>query len=249
VADAPLIVTKRARHRLADDVAYFNADYMGDPESAFVCWLDVMGVSARMNWSVAVAANGVCKLYNAVIRAYQDSDRQNDVHIYPAMDGAYLATTSWETMLQVLRTSMRRLANTFMTCPPHFRFPVRGGISHGSIYHGENIQEKADRYLSRMRRVRDCLVFGTPVISAYRAERRAAPFGIFLDESALGRTGITGIDQHLDWPRLLAPQTNRGQLLAAIVEYYDSLDALGDSAEYPQSQRRRDLRRAEAIFG
>ena len=249
-------IKKRAtpRYGLAD-VAYFNADKMGRPSWSYVCWLDVMGMRSRMVWSDAISANGIFKLYNAAVRACKKAGHPSGFRLYPVMDGAFLTAERWQELADVVRETMRLYAGTFLiTNSNALRFMIRGGMSYGPIYHGSGLKHEADTYLAAQPDIRNAIVIGTPVLSAYTTERGAPPFGIGVDR-CLARRFETGEDEDSSvdtqkglyhWH--LATGKLAGELVTAIREYYTWYRKFGSASAYPPKERAEHLRSATSYF-
>lgn len=62
------------------------------------------------------------------------------------------------------------------------QFVVRGAIAFGPVIHGEDIDDTACSSL--LQETKQKILLGMPVSQAYRSERLAPPFGIYIHESA-----------------------------------------------------------------
>ena len=166
--------------------AYILTLISWEMEDCYVCWLDVMGTHNQMLRSLHTSANFIYKLQCAVLLAYDDLSDNSDIGLYPVMDGMYITSARRWPLDSMLKSAMRRLAETFIQARENkHRFLVRGAIVDGPMYHGRNVQTGASKgLLDRHPQQRNSILLGLPMAQAYRAESSAPPFGIAIDDSA-----------------------------------------------------------------
>lgn len=166
-------------------MCYFDARALGNPKREFVFWVDCMGTQCFMQRSIDTAANFIF-IFQSIVASKCAS--YTDVHVYPVMDGAYITSPKSSDILVLAGNIMKELAILFTEEKNvHFRFLVRGAISYGYIYHGDDISEDAFMPTNGNQKAikikRESILLGTPVIQAYRQESIAPPFGIALHNS------------------------------------------------------------------
>lgn len=204
---------------------YFDSLYLGEPQSDYVCWLDVMGTTNQMLRSLPIAANFIFKLHCAVLEAYDALDSQSGVRLYPVMDGVYITSQRRNPLQVLLNQSLRRVVTTFLReekC--YHRFLVRGDVAYGPVYHGSDLDPRTAHVLADHSEIRDSILMGLPVAQAYRTEGSAPPFGIAAHSSA--RAFAPAGDEPfrfiwLDWFRSSRPRVDPALLLAKLNEYFD----------------------------
>lgn len=197
---------------------FFNQSRMAVTANQYVAWLDVMGTASTLQRSLPQAANFVCKLHSSCLNHLP----QQGVKYYPMNDGAYLVGDI-DPILQTLREVMIETAGVFLAERNGMkRYMIRGAIAFGDVVHGSSAVLGLHAQQANPVMV-ERLLLGLPTALAYRGEANAAPFGIFIDQTArnapssqypffrwwLPRTASFNaarkkslgekIDKHLDW--------------------------------------------------
>ncbi len=161
-------------------MTYFNANELPPPTDEFVAWLDVMGIQAAMSMSIKVAANFIFKLHIVALESKTDG-----IRLYPVMDGIYISSASATEIAAFLQSIFLNISNLFIEeNNEKFRFLVRGAIAKGNTYHGANIGDNASWTLANNAQYRGQILLGIPMVQAHVGERKAPPFGVFVDKSA-----------------------------------------------------------------
>ena len=204
------------------DAPFFKAtgNLPRNPATAYVAWLDVMGVQASMLRSLPVCANFIFKLH---IAALEESTPA--VSLYPVMDGVYVVTPDRDVMRQFLSDVMTRLARGFNNDANEHRFLVKSAVAHGPVIHGRDVNAAASAVFQKPANAayKDSLLLGMPVVLSHKAERLAAPFGIRVDQSAGDfLTADERKKSHVWWPWFPAGQNQEAQALKANLPDYFS---------------------------
>jgi hypothetical protein len=150
-----------------------------------------------MGRSLKATANNVFKLHAAVSK-----ERADDVVLYPVMDGVYIACTDGFRATRFLAAVFSQLAEEFVhTDHMDNRFIVRGALAFGDVIHGVDVPDEASADLAQHPGYRDALLLGIPMVQAHLGERKAPPFGIYIDSSARSNApeGQPSI-HHTWWP-------------------------------------------------
>lgn len=167
---------------LAGDRVYFDNRKISQPKNRYVGWVDLMGARSTMLRSLPVAANFIGKLHAAALIAH--SSTRSRAQLYPVVDGVYITSTQQWDIRKLLAEMLRRTAITFLLEPePYHRFMLRGGLAFGPMCEGPMLAP-ASNVLSSTQSYSDWILFGIPMVQAYISESKAAPFGIWVDESA-----------------------------------------------------------------
>ena len=169
---------------------YFNERKLPKPRSEYVAFIDIMGTRTHMKKSVKETANFIFKLHSGIISAWRQKPYKN-VFVYPVMDGAYITSSNKEDMINILARVFRSLAINFMNESNFsYLYLVRGAVAFGEVIHGHNVPYEASKTFEYNLGYKDHILLGSAMISAYDGEGKAAPFGIFIDETALKGTGF-----------------------------------------------------------
>jgi len=175
---------------------YFNARKLQPPGGEFIAWCDCMGTGRCLSRSLHRAANSVFKLHAASSLA---QSKTSGVRCYPVMDGIYVTTPSRDTMNRFLQHTFCALAQEFVAGhgTAHM-FMMRAGLAFGPTLHGADIPEEAffgdfgdGRRIDRdsfqqsvLYEDRRQVLLSPAMVLAYKAERLAPPFGVYVDDSA-----------------------------------------------------------------
>lgn len=162
----------------------FNSEHLQAAANYYVGWIDLMGAGHVMSTSVQKSANILARLHMAVERARVGCSFTG--RILPINDGVFIVSSRKREITSMMGRVLIALAANFIAVPrPHDRFLLRAGVAFGPMYFGDDlmpgIQPRALRegspFLERV-------MFGPPLIQAYREEAAAPPYGIAVHESA-----------------------------------------------------------------
>lgn len=164
---------------------FFNSKKLPNPKREYVAFIDIMGTRAHMENNVTTTANYIFKLHAAILAAWRNEKYQN-VFVYPVMDGAYITATSRDDIEKIVVRIYLELARilTNETNPNH-RFIIRGAIAYGKTIHGHRVPFEASRVFETDLSYKNNILLGSAMIKAYEGESSAAPFGLFIDQSAI----------------------------------------------------------------
>ena len=186
-----------------------------------------------MSRSLARSANFIFKLHTAALQA----PNQN-VNMYPVMDGLYAASPSQSNISNFLKSVMRDIAAEFIREPNmHHRFLVKGALAFGPVIHGSAIPQPASATLYGNPVYRDSLLLGLPMVQANACERLAPPFGIYVHESA--RTFAPPRTKPLPviwWKWQNRNQAVWGQLGTELNRYFDWCEERAGEIDYASSR-------------
>jgi hypothetical protein len=167
-----------AEHRRTD--IFFDSRKMSPPTNKFVCWIDVMGSQSAMLHSLPTAANFLMKLHIAALTAY---DAYN-LDVYPVIDGVYLCSPSLKKMLGFINKTYSIVAGAFISQENHLRkFLIRSGLAFGPVISGTETLGCADVLKNHAEYVKR-IFLGSPLTNAYQIEKKSAPFGVGIHETA-----------------------------------------------------------------
>jgi hypothetical protein len=180
---------------------FFDSQKLPEIRQSYVAWLDLMGAQSIMRRSLASATNFVMKIHVSCQTVIQGDDH-SDIDLYPMIDGVYIVTPRQPALLDFLKAVLTKLALAFIFEEnPLYRFLVRGAIAFGPLIKGEDMLE-CSKALQRSPEYCSRVALGMPLTQAWDAEKKAAPFGIYIHESARafapGRTKPLG-GTHWKW--------------------------------------------------
>jgi len=215
---------------------YFNANLLPQASDAYVAWLDVMGIRATMLRSLPVTANFVFKLHVAVLEA-----PGQHVTLYPVMDGVFIVTPNREEMRSFLSEVFSRLADLFTnTTQNEHRFLVKCAVAFGGVIHGQNVPANVSNIFQQHQAYKDSILLGMPIVYAVQGEPRAAPFGVFVHESARDFLEQTERKRsHVWWPWFDPGQNQSAQALrGALPDYFDWCEERAGAIDYDYNRIR-----------
>ena len=168
---------------------YFNVRKLkGKAHKEYVAFVDIMGTRTHMKKSVYESANFIFKLHAAIISAWREKN-YHGVAVYPVMDGAYITARSKGDIINIMLRIYRELAKLFVAEEnSEHQYMIRGAIAYGDVIHGYNIPYEASKAFENSLGYKDRILLGSAMISAYDGEGKAAPFGIYIDASAVRHT-------------------------------------------------------------
>lgn len=161
---------------------YSNVPSFKSVDSEWVAWVDIMGMQEAMQRNEIQAAGNVFKIHNAAL------NRQNqNVRLYPVMDGFYATTASILELKSFLCGVMSDMIyhNCATQGGPGGWVIIRGGISFGSVIHGEMQDKSACPVVVGRKEYSKSLIIGKPIIYAHQAEGLASPFGFGIHSSSV----------------------------------------------------------------
>ncbi len=171
-----LSLSEVRHHRPFYDVRKASA-----PILRYVLWIDLMGSRNMMLRSVARAAIPLMKLHVAALEARKSI--ADEVELYPMIDGLYAISRSFSPIRRFVGLTFQRLVAEFLTSDNKERFAVRGGLAYGPVLRGADSMNGAPEALVEPH-YWNAILIGIPLAQAYRAEKKAPPFGVYIDESA-----------------------------------------------------------------
>jgi hypothetical protein len=215
---------------------YFNADKLPNASYEYVCWLDAMGTKSTMATSIKVSANFMFKLHSTVLSCHGEG-----ISLYPIMDGVYITSPSRSDLENTLRKIFLNLTDNFSKEDDQFhKFMVRAAVAYGPVVHGRGITDEVTTDFTQNTEYRNSLMIGIPMIQAYECEHKAAPFGIFIHESArafapAGQLPFTQKWWHWFWKLSdFKPDSFRKDLK----KYFDWLDSHKIELDYDPKKHR-----------
>lgn len=150
----------------------------------YVAWVDIMGSGQLMRKSHVKSAIAIGHFNSTVLTAA--SKLKFTGEIYPLVDGIYITTenrTHLQTLLKYIMklNAINFLISTSKNVDDHRL--VRGAIAFGQVIEGKDLKGSA-RIFDDWPEYTKNILLGAPLALANSAERMAAPFGIWVDESA-----------------------------------------------------------------
>jgi hypothetical protein len=175
---------RRYAQRVTREHLSYSSEKLRAADRLYVGWLDLMGAGHMMSTSIHKTANFLTRLHMAVEVARDSSGC--DVRTLPINDGIFLLGPSKGEMMTVIQHTMVLLASRFISTPrPHDRCLMKGAIAYGPVYSGQELSKGiTKRKMRENSGFLDRVMFGPPIIQAYRSEGQAPPYGIAVHESA-----------------------------------------------------------------
>ena len=229
---------------------YFDASRLPDPKNEYVAWVDIMGMSILMSRSLKTSANFVFKLHVAALEASKQLEASNqNVILYPIMDGFYASSANQDSILRFLRDVFHRVAQEFNDeSNQEHRFIIKGSVAFGPVVHGQSIPHGASRIMDNNVQYRNNILLGLPMVQANTTEKWAPPFGIFVHESA--RT-FSPDDKSLPyiWWKWGEDSKTWDKLRKELESYYEWCTSGGGGSGYDPSRIRAHRNLAQQYFG
>lgn len=221
---------------------YFNNKKLPTPKREYVAFVDIMGTQARMNKSVKECATYIFKLHSAIISSWREKAYKN-VFVYPVMDGAYITSSSKEAMENILLRIFRSLYEEMKNSDDiDHMYLVRCAVAYGEVIHGHTVPYDASKAFELNLGYKDNILLGKAMIDAYRSECLAAPFGIYIHESALKhgddrRYGC--FSEGWKWytsDNLKLEDELASNLMSKMNTYFDSMKDVQNPLHYPDEK-------------
>jgi len=184
LAKDPYDHIRKFSQKVSDQNLGFTTEGLAAADNQYVAWLDLMGAGHIMGTSINKTANFLIRLHMAVEIAIQKSGYK--LTTLPINDGVFIISQRKGELITVVQHIMALLAARFIaTHQQQDRCLMRGGIAYGPVYMGETLRHGIKKKKLRdnsefLRRV----MFGPPIIQAYKSEGSAPPYGIAVHESA-----------------------------------------------------------------
>jgi hypothetical protein len=151
-----------------------------DTCNKFVAWVDLMGAANHFLLSLPKAACFVGKIHDAGLQARLT---YTAVSLHPIADGFYAMADRWADIQDFSARVMRSLAHVFeQENENQHKFLVRSGIAFGAVVDSRTMASGSRTFENEPQYLGNVLV-GCPLAWAYKAESKAPPFGIYVDQS------------------------------------------------------------------
>lgn len=233
---------------------FFNERKLPKPRYEYVAFVDIMGTRTHMKKSVRETANFIFKLHSAIISAWREKPYKN-VFVYPVMDGAYITSGNKQNMINILLRVYRSLADCFLKESNWaYLYLVRGSVAYGEVVHGHNVPYEASKAFEMNLGYKDYILLGSAMIKAYDGEKSAAPFGIYIDESASRGRKNNGGSFAPDWKwfedeSLKIDRDLSGTISEKIRTYLDTMKEENHPLHYPEDRIEEHKRLTKEYFG
>ncbi|TDA44288.1 hypothetical protein [Burkholderia pyrrocinia] len=170
--------------KIRKELLNFNSEHISSAGNSYVGWVDLMGAGHAMSTSTQKTANFLARLHMAVERSRLDT--KFDGRLLVVNDGVFVVAKTKHSLISMMGRIFILLAANFIATPrPHDRFLVRGGISYGPVYFGDQLRDGVSPKKFRDAiDILDTVMFGSAIIQAYKAESIAPPYGVAVHESA-----------------------------------------------------------------
>jgi len=163
---------------------YFRVAGLDAPEAKYVAWVDIMGTDSIMRRSIPITANYLGKLHVSALEAWQQLRHPDRMTLYPVIDGVYVVTDSHQDLMAHLTHMLKSLALEFiLTDDPLHHFMARGCIAFGPVWEGSALSETSFALRDNPDYTRNILL-GPAVTQAHEGESAAAPYGVWVHETA-----------------------------------------------------------------
>lgn len=171
---------------------YFSDKNQSNVEAYYVAWFDLMGASNLMRRSLSCASILIGKLHDAIVRTRNESYAKLSLH--PLIDGCYVLSKDVKTLLDFSTEVMALLFTSFKgeqdgnhpETAWQRQAAVRCVIVYGPVLTSEQMfngfykgrYDQNDPYFKNV-------FVGNLLGATHGSERKAPPFGIFIDSSAI----------------------------------------------------------------
>jgi hypothetical protein len=209
-----------------------------------------MGSESSMLRSINIASNFVMKLHISALK----TQTTFPVELYPVIDGIYACSTDQPRILAFVNRVFSSIAVEFLSeVEPLHRFMVRAGLAYGPVIKGRNATQ-GSTVLAHHQTYCDRILIGMPLTQAYRSEKAASPFGIYLHESVrafapIGAPVLSGI--HWKWWKFYNQQSDpqlAADLEQALKAHLEWCTAHSTTVQYPKDDIARHLELVKEYF-
>lgn len=230
-------------------MAFFDAKKLPAAKKEYVCFIDIMGIQAKMSHSINQSSNFIFKLHATILEAWRTS-AYSSISVYPIMDGAYITSKDKAETLNLITNIYKSLVEDLLA-ERGFKhwFWIRASLAYGKIIHGRDIPYDASNEFSTRVGYKEQLLVGEPMISAYVGERNAAPMGIYIDSSASSK--YQGVSSDWRWfknTNIKVDQTQIELFTQKMNKCYEFMNKLWDEKEYPTSRRNEHLKNFNTYY-
>lgn len=213
----------------------------------YVAWIDLMGARGWMAGSIRRAAEMIALIHIAGHRAA----KKNKVKVYPVIDGVYIIGEEKRRFRAATGLVMRTLAETFLSRDKQDRrFLVRGGIAYGRVLHGAQIA-KIHADLQSDPTYSSCLALGIAIGQAFEAEKKAPPFGYYVDHTARSTASVNEfpyISAFSRWWNVRTESRAAQEFGSRVDNYFEYLSARRRELEYSEERLKEHRELAKEYF-
>lgn len=225
-------------------IDYFNSKYLPEEKTEYVCIIDILGTKEKMKASIHHAANYIFKLHATILGCWREL-KYRDISVYPIMDGAYITASDKNHMLSLVSDIFKHLVSYLFKHDFKYWYLVRCSIAYGQTIHGRDIPYMASNEFEARVGYKEQLLIGSAMIAAYYGEGKAAPMGVYIDDSAHDIPNdwkwYSGFqDKVKDW--------SVRQFKVKIQNYYDWLGNHNNDKKYPAEKLAKHIELIKTYF-
>ena len=167
---------------LKDERPSFNYSEATLHERKYVAWIDIMGSKSTLSISDVKAAIFIGRLHSCILKSRDICAFTGN--IYPFVDGVYITCADRSDIQKFMKCIFRLMSIVFLFEDyQENKYMVRGSISFGQVIEGADIKKCADLF-DQNEQYTSGVLFGTPLALSYISEKYAAPFGIWIEDTA-----------------------------------------------------------------
>ena len=189
-------MSEEAILKVQSSPAVFNIEKSGI-SSRYIAWIDLMGAANLMQFSLKSAAILLGKLHDVIFKTWKEDSARLTIH--SVVDGCYVVASEIIPLLHFVENVMSRYFACFYKeyqthCKKRAIWKycalLRGAITYGPIYSNEDMKKgfKCDKNITpeELRCAYFSNIFvGNLLARAYELEKKAPPFGVYLDSSVV----------------------------------------------------------------
>lgn len=218
------------------------------PEKRFVAWVDLMGAENHMLTSLPQTACFVGKIHDAGLQAQKQF---TTISLHPIADGFYAVSSDWNVIRKFTARVMRSLAYLFdIESENRHRFLPRAGIAYGRFIDGKQMAICSDTFKGHDEYLQSVFV-GCPLVWSHRAESKAPPFGIYVDQSIPTHSDVGVSFVLLRWWTVKDSNEKcwAAQFGKKVEKYFEWLNQHHIETRYPYEKHEKYMKAVKEYFG
>lgn len=162
----------------------------------YVAFIDIMGIISTFERSRDTAIIFILRLHSVISQLIANDKKDEKITFNPFNDGCFLTSDNPEVLLDLITNVFVEISRIFINEQvQEEKFIIRGGLTRGTVLHGENIPVVDNFQLDDNLKQR--FILGQPIAQAVQLEQKSGYFCINVSPSIISE--VRSIKNWFNW--------------------------------------------------